>query len=197
EEARTLPLADANMVSTRACDRRSPGMGRAHPGGRLSRLVPHSGGRMRKVAPLGLALVLLLPAVLRAQEPVEPVGADSISTLELPDQVADSVVAVFNDPLRLRLIGTATVSAGDTIVGSVSVLEGPLTLAGRITGDVLVVNGDLQLEQGASVGGNVTVVGGRVGGLENATISGAVTTYAERLRYRRSNGDLVRAERPR
>src|SRR5690606_13732482 len=157
------------MVSTTGCDRRSEGMGCARSVGRSFWLVPHPGGRMLKVVPaLAMGLVLLLPDVARAQEPVEPVETDSISTLELPDPVADSVVAVFNDPLRLRLIGTATVSAGDTIVGSVSVLEGPLTLAGRITGDVLVVNGDLQLQQGAFVGGNVTVVGGRVGGLENA-----------------------------
>lgn len=149
---------------------------------------------MLKIAPLVCVALLLLAPSARGQEPEAPAAADSIRALDLPEDVADAVIAAFNDPFRLRLIGSATISTGDTIIGSVAALEGPLVLGGRVTGDLLVVNGDLRLEPGASVAGDVQVVGGTISGVEEATIGGSITVYSDRLHYRRRGGQLVRVD---
>lgn len=154
-------------------------------------------GTMRHLHALGLALVLsgAVATAASAQEPDAAAAADSVAALDLPADVADTVIAAFNDPARLRVVGTMTVGAGDTLLANVAVLEGPLVLAGHVAGEVLVVNGEVRLLPGASVGGGVRVVGGRVVGLEGARVAGAIEVYPERLGYRREEGRLVRVER--
>ena len=139
-------------------------------------------------------LVLLLPPLLDAQERPGAAAADSVRNLDLPGEVADAVIEAFNDPARLRLIGSATIAAGDTVRADVAALEGPLVLGGHIAGDLLVVNGDLRLLPGASVDGGVQVVGGVAEGLEGARIGGEISVYPDRLRYRREGGRIVRVE---
>lgn len=147
---------------------------------------------MLKLVAFLAALALALPRPVHAQEPAAQAAVDSVRALDLPEEVADAVVAAFNDPLRLRLMGTATISAGDTVRADVAALEGPLELAGHIAGDLLVVNGDLRLRPGASIAGDVLVVGGTAEGLENARIAGEISVYPDRLRYRREGGRIVR-----
>jgi hypothetical protein len=154
------------------------------------------GGGMLKVAALTLYLFVCLVATLSAQEPVQA-AADSVRSLDLPDDVADAVFTAFNDPAWLRLMGTATIAAGDTIRADVAALEGPLVLGGHVAGSVLVVNGDLELLPGASVDGDVRVVGGTATGIEGARIGGEIAVYSDRLRYRREGGRIVQIEDPR
>ena len=139
----------------------------------------------------GALLCLALPAA--AQVPTEGAPPEPVRVLDLPDEVADAVIEAFNDPLRLRLIGSATIAANDTIRADVAALEGPLVLGGHIAGSLLVVNGDLRLLPGASIAGDVQVVGGAAEGLEGARVGGAITIFPERLRYRREGGRIVRA----
>ena len=146
---------------------------------------------MLKASWIAAALLLGCAAPSLTQEP-QVQAADSVRTLDLPGEVADSVVAAFNDPSRLRLMGSAMIAAADTIRSDVAALEGPLILAGRIGGDVLVVNGNLQLLPGARIDGDVLVVGGRVEGVEEARIGGEIAEYREPLRYRRDGGRIVR-----
>jgi hypothetical protein len=141
-----------------------------------------------------VALVLLTPRPTAAQERPDAAAADSVLNLDLPDEVADAVIEAFNDPARLRLIGSGTIAAGDTIRADLAALEGPLVLGGHIAGDLLVVNGDLRLQPGASVDGDVLVVGGVAEGVDGARIGGEISVYPDRLRYRREDGRIVRVE---
>src|SRR5215207_245986 len=110
---------------------------------------------MTRAILLTLAL-LALAAPLRAQDG------------DIPDDVADALIAFFNDPATVRYEGPTTIAAADTVRADVASLGGPLTVAGRIEGSVVVLNGDGRLLRGASIAGGVTVAGGAVEGLEQA-----------------------------
>jgi hypothetical protein len=59
-------------------------------------------------------------------------------------------------------IGNQEVPAGTIQQGTVAVARGDLAVRGRITGNALVLHGDLVVYPGGSVGGNATAVDGRV-----------------------------------
>src|SRR5690606_41752792 len=107
-----------------------------------------TGGGMPRFLPLVLALLLSAATAVSAQEPDAAAAADSVAALDLPVDVADAVIAAFNDPARLRVVGTMTVGAGDTLLANVAVLEGPLVLAGHVAGEVRVGNGEGRLLPG-------------------------------------------------
>jgi hypothetical protein len=140
----------------------------------------------------GLLLALAvaeLPAQQRdAAAVVEP---DTLPPRGLAFGVADPIVSFLNDPTTLRFSGNSRVPAGTLIVGNVGVLGGVLEVAGRIQGDVVVVNGDLELLSGSSIDGRVTVVGGQVYAEQDARITGELTTHAEQLAYSRQGERIV------
>lgn len=134
-------------------------------------------------------VVLLLPATLTAQaRDTSQVSQPS----QLPAAVVREVVDTYNAPGTLRAIGSLEIAAGREIVGDVAVLEGPLTVAGRVEGDVIVVNGDLMLRSTTRIEGSVLVVGGAVVGQQDAYIGGDVRIYRELLHYR-EEGDRIAA----
>ena len=102
----------------------------------------------------------------------------------------DAVLALYNRATTVRLHGESILPAGTELNGDLGVLDGPLVLAGRVLGNVVVINGDLRFEPGAEVGGDVIVVGGIAYGLAHARVHGTTTVYREPLRYRR-DGDLL------
>jgi len=59
-------------------------------------------------------------------------------------------------------IGNQDVPAGTTREGTVAVARGDLAVRGRITGNALVLHGDVIVYPGGSVGGNAIAVDGRV-----------------------------------
>jgi hypothetical protein len=59
-------------------------------------------------------------------------------------------------------IGNHEILAGTTRQGTVAVARGNLAVRGRITGNALVLHGDLVVYPGGSVGGNAIAVDGRV-----------------------------------
>ena len=75
-----------------------------------------------------------------------------------------------------------------------AVLNGPLTVAGRVTGRVLALNADVILRPTARIDGDLLVVGGEVEGRELARIGGEIRIYRQTLRYRQE-GDLIVADR--
>ncbi|HEU5321774.1 MAG TPA: hypothetical protein VFX28_13290, partial [Methylomirabilota bacterium] len=83
--------------------------------------------------------------------------------------------------------------AGNAWRGDVAVRTGPVALAGRVEGSLLVVNGDLALAPGATVTGTVLVVGGRVSGGDSAAVAGGVRAYSGPLYYRLADDTLVYA----
>jgi hypothetical protein len=140
------------------------------------------------------ALLLAAPAAAAAQDP-RPLPADSPAP-GLPAEVSRRIVAFLNDPATLQLGRDARVPAGRTLTGGVAAVGGTLTVAGRIEGPLVVVNGHLALLPGASVTGDVTVVGGDVTGLEEARTDGDVVTYSQRLHFRLQGDAVVALDGP-
>lgn len=148
---------------------------------------------MRRFAVFGpFALVLAATLPVAAQEPARPpLPYEAPIRRELPPAVAEQVMAFFNDPAVLQFSGRTRVPAGTTLRGDVAVLGGPLVLAGRIEGRVVVVNGDVVLLAGGEVTGGITAVGGTVTGADAARVGGEVLAYAERLQYERRGERMV------
>jgi hypothetical protein len=110
---------------------------------------------------------------------------------EVPDSVAERVVAFYNDQATTRLTGEARITVGSELRGAVAVLGGPMILGGRVDGDVVVINGDLRLESTAEITGRAIVVGGTVSGPGLARLAGSVSSYRPPLRYRHDGDALV------
>ena len=142
---------------------------------------------------LGLLLLAALPSGAAAQ--VRDSARATPDTLPdarlLPREVATEVTDVFNASETLRASGPLDIAAGREVTGDVAVLNGPLTVAGRITGRVVAINADVVLQPGAQIEGEVLVVGGAVLGKENATVGGDIRVYRQLLDYRRDGERLV------
>lgn len=120
-----------------------------------------------------------------------PLGAQvAITEAPLTAEVASRIVALYNANETTRLSGSSRIAAGSEVEQDVAVLDGSLTLRGRIRGDLVIIHGDLIAEPGAEVQGRVTVVGGEVEGVEHLRAS-AVTLYRERLKYELRDGVLL------
>lgn len=114
---------------------------------------------------------------------------------QLPRDVADEVVRFYNAEYTVRFSGQTRIPAARGVDGDVAVLGGPVSIAGRVAGSLLIVNGDLYFEPGAVVSGDVTVVGGVIEGATQAEIVGEIRTYRDPLRYRRIGTDIAYAPR--
>ncbi|HEX8273045.1 MAG TPA: hypothetical protein VF615_10435 [Longimicrobiaceae bacterium] len=147
---------------------------------------------------IALAALLLAAAPAAAQETGAAASpADTVRRMDLPPEVAEEVIDFFNDGRTLHFSGRTRIPEERTIGGDVAVLGGPLTVAGRIEGRVVVINGDVELLPGAVVDGDLTVVGGTITGLDAARVTGEVLTYTERLRYVHRGDRIARSERDR
>ena len=101
------------------------------------------------------------------------------------------VVALFNATTTLRATERTDIAAGREVAGDVAVLDGPLTVAGHVTGRVLAINSDVILARGARIDGDLLVVGGEVEGSEGAVIGGELRIYHAPLRYTQQGDQLV------
>lgn len=154
---------------------------------------------MRSWILCGLAglLVALGAGRAAAQEPPpDTLPPDTLPRLDLPREIAEAIVAFYNDPATIHLSGRTRVPEGRSIAGDVAVLGGPLAVAGRIEGRVMIVDGDLEMLPGGVVTGDVTIVGGAATGLEHGGVQGQAVVYSERLRYRRRGERIVYVGRP-
>jgi hypothetical protein len=138
----------------------------------------------------------MLPActlVVGAQERA-PADTGRFSSRGLPRDVAREAAALFNSSAALRLKGRLDIEREREVVGDVAVLNGPLTIGGRVTGRVIALNSDVILRPGARIDGDLLVIGGEVEGRDVAEIGGEIRIYRQPLRYR-EEGDLIVAER--
>ncbi|HEX8904345.1 MAG TPA: hypothetical protein VF771_05855 [Longimicrobiaceae bacterium] len=126
--------------------------------------------------------VLLSIAALAAAGPA--------AAQELTPAAARRVAAFFNDPRTLHLGADSNIPAGSSIRGNVAVLGGGITIAGRVEGDVVVINGDATLSDGGSISGSLTVVGGEIHRRGSASVGGEAIAYAERLDYLERGGRI-------
>ena len=98
--------------------------------------------------------------------------ADTIhraDTLSYDD--AAEVAYLYNLPAALRATRDLTVPASQTVEGDLSVLEASLTVAGHVTGRVVVINGEVTLAPGARIDGELVVTGGEVHGADSASVA--------------------------
>jgi len=93
----------------------------------------------------------------------------------------------------LQINGNRTIAAGEVVDGDVVVVNGSLTVAGEVRGDVTVARGDLRLESGAVVAGDAVVSGGRLVDL-GARVSGEMRVVDAGQAIGIRNGTPVHSE---
>ncbi|MGH7753454.1 MAG: hypothetical protein ACREN5_11625, partial [Gemmatimonadales bacterium] len=144
---------------------------------------------------------LLWPLSVGAQDTTIVIHPEStnvaIASRQLPRVIADEAIRLFNAPTTTRLFGQTRVPQGNQLWGNVAVLGGPVVVAGRVNGTLLVVNGDLDLEPTAVVDGGVFLVGGTVRAADGAGMNGEVRVYREPLPLRRTGDAIAYWETPR
>ena len=103
-------------------------------------------------------------------------------------------VGIYNATGTSRISGPLDVAAGREITGDVAVLNGPVVVAGRITGSLVAINADVRLKAGSRIDHDVIIVGGVLTRDDSVTIGGEVRTQAELLRYTLDGERLVPEE---
>jgi hypothetical protein len=163
-------------------------MSRSFP---LLRALARRGGAHGALAACVCALAATVAAAQVPRGERESARRDTSDTPSLPIEVAREVEARYNAPGTTRVAGTYALPAGRTVTGDVAVLDGPVTIAGRITGRLTAINADVTFRPGARVDGDVIVVGGVVDGRRDAGIGGELRIHRQPLRYRREGDQLV------
>jgi hypothetical protein len=107
----------------------------------------------------------------------------------LPRDVARDVAAVWNAPATRRERGPFTLASNDTVRGDLAVLGGPATIRGVVLGQVVVINGDVELASSARINGNLTVVGGTLDRSQGAVV-GDIRAWRARMRLREVDGNI-------
>jgi hypothetical protein len=138
-----------------------------------------------------MGLLLLLGAGMLRAPQARAQASDTLPKTALPPDVAREVVSLFNATITLRSTEETTIEAGRTVLGDVAVLDGPVRIAGHVTGRVLAINADVVLQKGARIDGDLLVVGGDVEGVELSSIGGEIRIYRQPLRYTREGDQLV------
>jgi hypothetical protein len=133
--------------------------------------------------------VFALPCPGTAQQPADT-AAQHLST------IARSAVDVYNSPATRRVTGAYDVPAATVVRGDVAVLNGPVTIAGRIEGSLIAINADVRFAPGARVDQQLIVIGGGVSGDENAHIGGEIQRQVELLRYHPDGERIVVENEP-
>lgn len=141
------------------------------------------------------ALLWWSPCAAQAQQGP---GAARVDTARRADTLsyddAAEVAYLYNLPAALRATRDLSIPASQTIDGDLSVLEASLTVAGHVTGRVVVINGQVTLVPGARIDGELVVTGGEVRGADSASVGGALKIYRPVMMYR-LEGDRVVAVR--
>jgi hypothetical protein len=106
----------------------------------------------------------------------------------LPDSVAQRMVVFYNLERTTRLLGDARIGSGTGMRGDVAVLAGTLVVEGHVEGDVVVINGTLDVRPGGRISGRALVAGGEVRIAPGGAVDGGVQAYREALRYRYQDG---------
>lgn len=112
-----------------------------------------------------------------------------------PRDAASAAVALYNAPKTMRVTGVLDLAADKSIDGDVAVLNGPVRIAGRVSGTLVAINADVRFAPGAGVGALI-VVGGTVTGRESAMVRGDALQQAELLRYHIDGTTLVADAEP-
>ncbi|MEX2295457.1 MAG: hypothetical protein WD804_03970 [Gemmatimonadota bacterium] len=118
----------------------------------------------------------VLPGLLRGWAPPPGLAAESLATANaLTSRIAQAlegtaVQALPNGAVRIHVDETVTIPMGETVAGSLLLVESDLDLDGRVAGDVVLIGGSLDLGPDAVVEGNVRWSSANVGGNRGAVL---------------------------
>lgn len=109
----------------------------------------------------------------------------------VPRDIVTEVTTVWNATSTRRVRGDFALAATDTVRGDLAVLGGRVRLAGVVTGQVVVLNGDATLVDGARIERNLTVVGGVFESPDRPNVGGEIRAWSARYRYREEADSLA------
>jgi hypothetical protein len=109
----------------------------------------------------------------------------------VPREVVLDVTAVWNAPATRRVRGDFALAPTDTVRGDLAVLGGRAQLAGVVTGQVVVLNGDASLLEGARIERSLTVIGGTFESPERPNVGGEIRVWSAAYRYHEAGDTLV------
>ena len=104
-------------------------------------------------------------------------------------------VAVFNAPETMRILGAHTIGRSVIVEGDVAVVDGPLRVEGRVSGEIVAINADVEVVDGADVGGDILVLGGHATVDEGARLTGTIEQHSDRVVVRWDNERLTIVDR--
>ena len=125
-------------------------------------------------SPTGVLVLLLLTWL--------PVTAQESTESDQPDEAKVSLsgeIKIFND---------LVIPQGEVRSGNIRVIGGNLTVAGRVTGRITVLGGDVDLQPTAQVEGAIVALGGKISRSDEAQVTGDV------LEVNRGKVSLTREE---
>ena len=143
---------------------------------------------------LSFALTLLGCLTAGAWRPALAQQRDSVEARL--SAAAQGAVDLYNAPATRRLNGAFDVPARAVITGDVAILNGPVTIAGRVEGSVAAINADVRFAPGARVDHKLVIIGGSVTGADGAHIDGETLSQVELLRYHLDGERLVAEAEP-
>ena len=135
-----------------------------------------------------LAAPLILASLVHSLDAQEPRAREVGS---VPREVAREATRVFNASTTTRMRGDYSLGAADTVRGDVAVLNGRARIAGVITGQLVVLNGDAVLINGGRIEGALTVIGGSLESPDRPAVGGDIRVWSARLRYHEDADSLV------
>jgi hypothetical protein len=109
----------------------------------------------------------------------------------VPREIAMEVTSVWNAPATRRVRGDFSLASIDTVRGDLAVLEGRVRIAGVVTGQVVVLNGDAALVDGARIEHSLTVIGGAFESPDRPNVGGEIRVWSARYRYHEVGDTLV------
>ena len=138
-----------------------------------------------------MRLLRLIVLLLCAAVAPRVAGAQQDTSVARLSSTVHTAVEGYNATATRRVTGAFSVPASTVVAGDVAVLNGPVTISGRIQGSLIAINADVRLEPGARVDQNITVIGGTITGHDGAQIGGEIRRQEELLRYRLEGERLV------
>ncbi|WP_396220353.1 hypothetical protein [Gemmatimonas sp.] len=149
-------------------------------------------GRARMVlAAMWVTLSVLPLASASAQRDREPDPDRARRLGGIPREVALEVTAVWNAPATRRVRGDFALARTDTVRGDLAVLGGRVRLAGVVTGQVVVLNGDVSMVDDARIERALTVIGGSFESPERLHVGGEIRVWSAAYRYHEVGDTLV------
>jgi hypothetical protein len=137
---------------------------------------------------------LLFVLTAAAWQPLAAQQHDSTEVRLSP--AAKGAVELYNSPATRRINGAFDVPASSVVPGDIAVLNGPVTIEGRVEGSVVAINADVRFARGARIAHKLVIVGGTVSGVDSAHVDGETLSQVELLRYHLDDDKLVAEGEP-